>query len=288
MQSQSLVTSYQSRRIAIWFVALVIFATSVVAQININNLNTARSVKRTAGINTYNEPYVLPEIVLANGAAGFRNLTADYYWLSLIQYFGAGDPFGEYRQLPHLLNAITTLDPKFVYPYTFGLLILPDQGFVDEAIALGEKGLVEVPHSWEIPYYLGYVQYRYKKDLVKAGEAFERAAQSPDAPPAAKILAGINFARAGQRETAIAIWRVAAESSENEYTRERAKEYLEHYAIIEFYEQQGKVFKTRYGRFPNTLEELKTGGLIRDFPPDPVNIELKIDPKTGAVSEVEK
>ena len=274
------------RRATVWFVALVIFATSVVAQVNINNLNTARAVKRTAGINTYNEPYVLPEKLLVNGVAGFRNLTADYYWLSLIQYFGAGDPFGEYRQLPHLLNAITTLDPRFAYPYTFGLLILPDQGFVDEAIALGEKGLFEAPQSWEIPYYLGYVQYRYKKDLVKAGEAFEKAAQSPDAPAAAKILAGINFARAGQRETAIAIWRVAAESSENEYTRVRAKEYLEHYAIIEFYEEQARVYKTRYGRFPNTLEELITGGIIRDFPPDPVHIELTIDPKTGLVSEV--
>ncbi len=274
------------RRVVIWLIALGIFALTVVSQININGINTARAVKRSAGINTYNEPYVLPEIVLASGALGFNNLAADYYWLSLIQYFGAGDPFGAYRQLSALLGAITQLDPKFAYPYTFGLLILPDQGFVDEAIALGEQGLKEVPQSWEVPYYLGYVQYRYKKDLIKAGEAFERAAQSPDAPAAAKILAGINFARAGQRETAIAIWRVAAESSTNEYTRQRAKEYLEHYAIIEFYEEQAKVFKARYGRFPNTLDELKTGGLIRDFPSDPVHIELTVDPKTGSVSEV--
>ena len=86
--------------------------------------------------------------------------------------------------------------------------------------------------------------------------------------------------------SAIAIWRVAAESSTNEYTRQRAKEYLEHYAIIEFYEEQAKVFKARYGRFPNTLDKLKTGGLIRDFPSDPVHIELTVDPKTGSVSEV--
>jgi tetratricopeptide (TPR) repeat protein len=67
-----------------------------------------------------------------------------------------------------MLDAITTLDPHFIFPYVFGgVYVLMDTGEIDAAVALLEKGYAANPDSWELPFYLGWVYWMYKSDLQR-------------------------------------------------------------------------------------------------------------------------
>jgi len=98
------------------------------------------------------------------------------------------------------LTILPNFPLNFWNAYQTGLIIMPGEGFVDEAIALGNKGMINMPDRWEVPYYTGLVYHIYKKDYLSAAKLFEKAASYNDAPANAKYFAGIYYNKADQRE----------------------------------------------------------------------------------------
>jgi hypothetical protein len=132
---------------------------------------------------------------------GYRALAADVYWIRAIQHYGRtrirlttplpdGAPPGlahGYDLLFPLLDLTTTLDPRFTIAYRFGAIFLSaplpnGAGQPDLAVALLEKGLLELPEKWEYLHDIGFVYYWDLFDYPKAAEYFERAAALPGAP----------------------------------------------------------------------------------------------------------
>ena len=89
---------------------------------------------------------------------GFNDLWADVYWIRAVQFFGgtrlSKDETKNYDRLYPLLDITTTLDPRFNIAYRLGAILLAEgsgAGSTDQAIALLEKGMREMPEKWQVP-----------------------------------------------------------------------------------------------------------------------------------------
>lgn len=237
---------------------------------------------------TYNEliaPHALNPELTKNISFGFQNLVANWYWLQVIQYYGGGDPYGEYKKLPKLLDNVVTLNPKFEYAYTFTLLVVPGEGMGEEAFAIGRKGMEALPDSWQIPYYMGTAYHINEKDYANAAKYLELAASKPGAPEIAKLLAAVYYSKSDQREIAYNLYRVIYETSEDDYSKERAKHRLENIEIMLFLEEAANVYKDRFGEYPSDLNLLVQRRIIAQIPTSPLEREFWIDQQTGTVSD---
>jgi tetratricopeptide (TPR) repeat protein len=269
------------------YIALACLLLAYVFQVNLDSYRfyTPRKSAVTVSLNYYIEPQPPSPTAAKLTSFGATEFLADWYWLKTIQYYGGGDPSGRYRKLAELFNLVTELSPKFTAAYQTGLLVLPGEGFVDEAIALGQKGQRNLPDRWEMPYYTGLVYHISKKDYASAAAEFEKAAALPGAPATTKLFAAIYYKEADSRQTAYEIFKTIYETSDNDFAKERAKKYVEHLSIY-FYLQDAVVkFQSQFHRYPQSLDELISRKIIEAIPPSPLNQTFTVDPTTGAISE---
>ncbi len=267
----------------LWVLAALVI--SYVSQLNYDAWRRYSPGKISVDYNVYIEPQPPSPMVARALSFGATEALADWYWLTLIQYYGGGTPNGKYRKLAELFDLVSELSPKFATAYETGLVILPGEGFVDEALLLGAKGERNLPEAWQPPYYTGLVYHIYKKDYLAAARAFERAATKPNAPDNAKYFAGIYYAKADSRQTAYLIFKNIAESTTSDFIRERSLKYLGQLDLIIFLEDSAGRYRAKYNRWPANLEELVRVGLIETLPANPLGRPLVIDPQTGEVRE---
>lgn len=277
--------SEKSLRRFTWLFVVIAAVISYVAQLNFDTWKRYGDPKINVPLNVFIEPQPLTGEAAKIASFGAREFLADIYWLQLIQYYGGGDPFGGYRKLPELFNTIVTLSPKNLIVYQTGLLILPGEGAVDEAIKLGEKGKRNLPDSWEIPYYLGLVYHIHKDDYAKAAELFLLATTKPGVPENAKYFAAIYYNRAEQRIVAYHMFKTIYDTTSDEHIKERTAKYLVHLEGIFLLEEGVKVFNERFGRRPQDLNELVTRRVIESLPVSPLNLTFTYNPETGAIGE---
>jgi tetratricopeptide (TPR) repeat protein len=275
-------------RIARSYIFLTIvglWSVSYIAQINFDAWRFYSPSKISTSYNEYIEPQPLSPQYAQIASFGASEFAADLYWLQLIQYYGGGTPYGQYRKLAELFQTITELAPKFQHPYITGLIILPGEGFVDEAINLGQKGETNLPDSWEMPYYTGLVYHIYKQDYAKAGEKFLQAAQYPDAPVITQLMAGIYFKEADDRKKSYLIFQSVLETSNDDFVLERAKKYLAHLDGIFQLEKAVSQYRRQFNRWPGSLNDLISAKLIDALPVSPLGYRYTYNPQTGAIGE---
>lgn len=143
------------------------------------------------------EPLYLNGPAMKRITLAFNGIAADFYWMRSLQYVGrkiinyedthAGKlrlsdlSALDLRLLPSLLRTATALDPKFLDPYYYGAVILPDVD-ANEAIELLSQGIAANPEQWKLYQHLGYI-YWQRGEYQKASEAYENGAKLPGAPP---------------------------------------------------------------------------------------------------------
>ena len=245
-------------------------------------LNHLGSIKIPA--NELIEPSVPSDNALRKITFGQSALIADLLWLQSIQYYGGGDPYGKYRQLPKLMQGIVAIDPKFTYPYSFSGLVLPSEGYVDEALGILTQGEVNLPNNWEIPYSKGTIYYINKKDYANAAKSYSNASNKPGAPDKTRFLGAVQCDRSENYQTALQIFQNLAEKSDNQYFKDRANLFVAHYALLDGLEKFCQAFKSKEGYYPITLDELVTRRYVQDIPADPLGREIKYDNQTGKVT----
>lgn len=220
----------------------------------------------------YIEPLVLKANVVKAADLGLNNAAADYEWLSLIQYFGGGES-PSYAKLSDYLSTTTELDPKFSYPYAFGALILPSFGFIDQGIALAQKGVeLHVP-DWQIPYYLATTFHLNKNDPANAAKYFDIAANTPGVPDGIKKVVTRYGGRSDKRKQTEEIWTGIYETAKDDIVKERAKNYIIHFEIMDLLEQAAKQYYSINKKYPSEPNDLVTAGILRAVPPDPFGFE---------------
>jgi tetratricopeptide (TPR) repeat protein len=213
---------------------------------------------------------------------------ADIVWLQTIQYFGAGTPYGKYKSLGSLLDTITQLDPKFEYPYEFGLVVLPFMDQTDMAIKLGERAQKEIPNNGLLSYYLASDYHLYKKDYAKAAKYYQLASTQPGSPTAAKTLAATALGQVDNsiddRLVAAEFWKTVFDSTSDPDRKELAARWYKQMQDIYAIEKAAIAYKAKTGSFPHTQTDLVQAGFIASEFVSPVGRELKLDPATGKVN----
>jgi hypothetical protein len=134
---------------------------------------------------------------------GFKGISADLLWIRAIQDLDYKESKKvEKGWMYNLLDAITTLDPRYDIVYSQGVVVLSiitrdDLG----AQILFERGVKNLPENWEIAYKAGYHYMHELKICKRAAELFNHAADH-GGPYWLHALAGRLYAKSGQYQIA--------------------------------------------------------------------------------------
>ncbi len=236
-----------------------------------------------------------PEVVKGM-ALGYDGLAADIYWMRAIQYYGrraeADRRQIRYKNLPALLDIVTSLDPRMTDVYRAGSSFLAEPlpvgaGQPLEAIRLLEKGISFLPQEWRLRFDEGFVYFWHLQDGRRAGQIWLEASRVPGAPPWMESLAARGFSQGGEMETAKDLWRRQLENSTREDLKENALNHLatiqadEDIWTLEFFLEK---YLSAHGSFPARLEFLVQAGYFSRVPKDPSGVPYAYDPATGGVS----
>lgn len=278
--------SFKLSRFHIYLLIIALFVVLYLIQFNYDTWKKYTKEKLNISYNEIIAPNTLNPEIAKNISFGFNSILADWYWLNAIQYYGGGDPYGEYKTLPKLLDNVITLNPKFEYAYVFTLLVVPNEDMADEAFKIGKKGLTNLPDSWQIPYYMGTAYHINQKDYANAGKYLEISASKKDAPAIAKLLAAIYYTKADKREVAYNLYKVMHETSEDEYVRKRAGEYMQNIEIAYYLEDAVKKYQEKFSKMPTSLNQLVSAKIIPEIPASAIEGRFfELDPATGKVNE---
>lgn len=239
-------------------------------------------------------PRVSEDRLYVTGAAAkrmslaFNGLVADWYWMRSLQYVGEkiiASNQGinvdlrslDLKLLAPLLDAASTLDPRFISVYEYGAIMLPavsDSGS-DQAIALLRKGIAANPTEWRLFHHLGYI-YWQRGDYKEAAEVYHEASQLPGALRWLAAMSARMTAEGGSRGTARQMYQVILEGANDSETRKMAERRLQQLDSLDERDtirQALTAYQSRTGRCPTSWRQVT--GLLR-------TAGLRIDASTGA------
>jgi len=208
---------------------------------------------------------------------GFYNVFADLIWLRFIQYYGEHRMTdARFELMYHILDILTTLDPKFAYAYTLGgLMLTHDAEAPEQAKKLLKKGMKENPDDWRYPYMYAFIHYIFIKNLFIAKTYFTLAAKKPTATDMAKRWAAfVTYYKLGELEPALKLWYDLYNNTENPEEKAIAEYYIKKIKMkidIEFLNDKIKIFEEKTGRKPYRLKELILYNIIDSLPSEPHN-----------------
>jgi tetratricopeptide (TPR) repeat protein len=207
---------------------------------------------------------------LKRASLGFNGLAADWYWMRALQYVGgkmvragsnvSGDQLGQLnlKLLAPLLDTATTLDPRFMEPYEYAAIVLPDVD-LPEAIRITKKGIAANPTAWRLQQHLGFI-YWQQKDYQAAGEAYEQGARLPGAPAWMEAMKARMAHEGGSRGLAREIYGRIYQQSKDAQVKEMARLRLLNLASLDEREALAKgllLFQAKAGRCAATWREVQ-------------------------------
>lgn len=166
-------------------------------------------------------------LFVRQASLGYETAAADALWLRGIQYYGEHRLTDQkYVRIGHVMSVITDLDPRFEAPYVFGAFVLAQElRRFDDGLALLEKGRRANPESWNLAFETGFLHYVCRHDDAAAARAFIHAAHLPGHPDYVERFAAFASQRAGERDTAILLWKRVLATG-NRYMQEVARREL--------------------------------------------------------------
>lgn len=248
---------------------------------------------------------LLPEKILPYISLGFDTFLADMYWVRSIQDLVTWDGKDPYY-LDYFKN-ITTLDPKFEYPYLFAILAYPQSAKkdknVDELTALTplvERGITAIPSSWQIPFYFATQYFIYTKQYHPAEDYLKIAAEKKGAPDGVYLVystfVGRNVVRNknvinDEKSVLLAtqdLVKVIYNNTDSETIKDLAKAGYESARIHQMLEKGIIAYKERYKKYPSDVTDLFAANFI-NLPNDFLNhFSVMINKRTGVFSIEEK
>jgi tetratricopeptide (TPR) repeat protein len=138
-------------------------------------------------------------------ALGYDQAWADILWLRTISYYADQITVeGEFKYLSRMLDIITTLDPKFLYPYLFGGVTLALQLHrPDLANNLLKKAMRYHPDVWRVPFLIGFNAYFMEGNAAVAARYIDQASRLPGAPSYLSSFAARLYVKGNGRAKAL-------------------------------------------------------------------------------------
>jgi|GEM_PF-2600008 len=210
---------------------------------------------------------------------GYDTALADYFFMKMIQYFAyQSDNHLPMTNIIHFANAISELDPRFVYAYEFawGALVnfdaRPSDLKVKDAGEILRKGWRNNSDSWRIAQDLGFHNFFYEGNFEQAGNMYDAAFRLSKPPfPLYADLASRMRAEAGKPEIALVALQQQVNMTQDPNIRktlEKQIQLVRTEIMARRLDERVEAFHKERGSFPNSLSDLITAGYIRKIPPD--------------------
>jgi hypothetical protein len=232
--------------------------------------------------------YLPPSHFLKTVSLGYEQALADVLWFRTISYFGRHYQSDRiYPWLASMCQVVTDLDPRAEHVYRFGGVILPwEADRVDDGIGLLEKGVHNMPDSWQLQYMLGFSYYFFRNDLAAASRTLRTASFVPGAPAfVGHLAASIDAAQYGASSAVnflSELERRDVNGEMREVIRQRIQE-LSQSGDIDLLEAAVQTFHERAGRLPAGLDELVSDGIVAKIPAEPFGGRYVLDGTSGHV-----
>jgi tetratricopeptide (TPR) repeat protein len=219
---------------------------------------------------------------------GHQALFANIYWTRAVQYYGSRlrDRKMDFSLLRPLLDITVTLDPKLMEPYYIGSIFLSERpprgpGDPQAAIDLLQRGIAANPDEWRLWHHLGFIYYWELQDYEKAADAYSEGAKNPNARDWMRVMAASINLKGGNRETSLFLWSEIYQSTEDPTIRANAERHiygLRAQGAIGEIENLAQQFREQFGRWPNTMGEMVSQGLLPGIPLDPAGYPYRLQP----------
>jgi len=219
---------------------------------------------------------------------GYSSLLADIYWTRVVQYYGArvGKTGVNFDLLAPLLDITTTLDPRLVVAYRFGGTFLAEPPPIgadqpQQAANLLIRGIGANPGRWQLYSDLGTIYYWHMRNYRAAAQAFWQGGDMPDAPPWMKAFAAHVAEEGISADNARFMWNQVYKSTTDERIRRNA---LNHLKVITAQSEMAQLtqidgnYQAKFGRYPASINELISAGMMRGIPKDPEGFAYRIGP----------
>ncbi len=134
---------------------------------------------------------------------------------------------------------------------------------------------------------IGFVHFWAMHDYKGAAEWFERGSRLPGAAWFLKPLAATTLAQGGHRSASRTLFKVLAESGENDWIRKDAARRLRQLDAMDALDELRRVvgvYRQRGGAMPMSWESLARSGVIRGIPVDPDGFVFSLGPWSGDVA----
>lgn len=271
-----------------FFALLLLISTSFSAQYFLEQRDQGRLAK-------IEQLRLLPKgDILRPALLGYHHLGADVLWLRVVQVLGdrvVRDK--DYEWLYHALDVITTVDPKYVYAYEAGGVVLAELATrVDLSNRLLEKGLAPNPSSWQIPFRLGFNHFFHLGDNFRAAEYMGQAARIPGPfpigpPHYTARLASRLYVQGKSPDVALEFLEGVLDQTTDELVRDKLQRRIRRVSLerdLQMLEQLVQQYTDSRGMKPASLRELVSAGFLSSLPAEPYGGSYLYDLKTGKVS----
>jgi tetratricopeptide (TPR) repeat protein len=219
---------------------------------------------------------------------GYRNLAADLLFIWSIQFYSSFHLTNRFDFLERVYDTITEITPGYKEPYIIGALIMVYEAKdVPMALRLLEKGSRHNPSEWRFDLDAGYYCYKFMKDYTKAEHYYNLAAAKPDSPAAIRRMSAHMVYLRDDPHVAFQMWSDIYNHARDSLEKSAAFNHL--YQIkaeidIGLLKERISLFRRQTQRWPSSLNELASAGLVASLPSDYSGNSYIYEPAQGRVS----
>ena len=250
------------RKLCLLFISLFFFALNILTSHLI-----ATDVRKV-----YSESYLLlNKAILIGFPRDFHFAISNINFVNSLSFIGYALEKGHGRitknqayKLYSSLDTTTTYNPRYFDPYYVANSFLTwDVGLYEEALALLMRGLRYV-NDWRIPFYIGFIYFYFLEDNLKGAEYLRLAVKYSQAKGhnILPLLASRLYYEEGKYELAIALLEEQLKVIKNEGMKKVISARLMTLKRAYRIKKAMKIFKRRFGRYPQNIAELEDVGLI--------------------------
>lgn len=218
----------------------------------------------------------LPQSLVETTVLNFHGIASDYIMLHILSFMGEKVMLElkttpeEWQDIYRSLRLAITLDPYATDPFILATTTLPHEaGLVTETNELLEEVAKYRTQDYRPYFFLWYNHYYYLDDLETAAYYLKKAASVPGAPKYFFALATRMHLYSGKIESSIAYTKEVLRGAIDQETRKYMLLRLEALRRISYLEDKAREYKKLFYRYPTSLKELVSKGIINEIPKDP-------------------
>lgn len=189
-----------------------------------------RRADNTKPVDWLNEEltYIPSGNMLKPMALDFDEVVADLIWIRGMIYFADAYLTGKsYKWLGHIIDVVTTLNPRLHQAYEFaGVVLTKEKAELPKTLRILERGIGEFQNDWKLRLYAAMGQLALDSNYNRAAEILKPIADQEDVPGHIKTMCARLIDKGGNRRVALAFLVDRYLESSNPISRELFTEKL--------------------------------------------------------------